>query len=202
MVVDTDLEPGVEVGAIDVSVSSPSHASERRTFSLDTTELPFSLGIRPAERDDEDVVIHATAFAPDGEQVVDFEAATRFVPGEVRVLSIPLARACTAEPPCADQGLTCLRGECVPVETDPSSLPRRIGDEPQPLFEGPRVAPDAGPADIGPECIAGDACDTGDPCQVGVSACDPSRCEVASTLAIGTDCGGGRVCNAEGRCGF
>ncbi|MCZ7687607.1 MAG: hypothetical protein M5U28_56265 [Sandaracinaceae bacterium] len=201
LVVDTDLEPGVEVSAIEVAVGGEGIGSDRRTFPLDTTELPFSLGIRPAQRDDEPVLVAATALSPEGAPVVDFQIRTRFVPGEVRVLEIPLARACALEPPCHDEGLTCLRGACVAIETDPATLPLRRGDEPRPLFEGPRVAPDAGGSDAGAACVAGEPCETGDPCHVGARACDPPRCETIETLAPGAPCGEGRVCDAEGRCG-
>lgn len=201
VVVDTDLEPGVEVAAIEVAVAGEGVGADLRTFPLETTELPFSFGVRPARSDDEPVAIAIRALAPDGASVVGFMTHTRFVPGEVRVLEVPLARACRAEPSCEDEGLTCLRGACTAVEIDPTTLPVRRGDEPRPLFEEPRLAPDAGGVDGGPACVAGAPCESGDPCRVGVSACDPARCEVTEVLAPGAACGEGRVCDAEGRCG-
>ncbi len=199
VVVDTDLEPGVEVEAIDVAVSSNGGWTSRSSFSMESTELPFSLGVQ-AVRPDERVHVSARAIAPSGELAVSYDVDVGFVPGEVRVLEIPLARACVDELSCDDEGMTCLRGSCVPSSIDPSSLPGRSGDEPQPLFDGPRVAPDAGEADAGASCVAGEPCETGNPCEIGERACDPPRCQVSATLAAGTDCGEGRVCDVEGRC--
>lgn len=89
----------------------------------------------------------------------------------------------------------------MPTERDPASLPLRRGDEPRPLFDGPRVAPDAGADAGGEERVPDEPCDTGDPCRLGARACDPARCEVVMTLAPGTSCGDGRERDAEGQCG-
>ena len=54
----------------------------------------------------------------------------------------------------------------------------------------------------GPMCSAGEPCAPEDPCQVGITVCGPTReCMVTGTLEPGTECGAGRVCDAEGVCG-
>lgn len=199
VVCDTDLEPMVEVRAIEVAVSRPTFFFlDRHVFELDETSLPFTLAVVPAYRDDEPVRITATALAPDGHAIVHFLAETAFVPGEGRVIEAPLARSCMNEPPCWDDGLACVMGECVPTAVDARALPRSGGSI-DPLFEE-RIAPDAGVPDAG-VCVDGASCSTGNPCEVAELACGPEpSCTVVSTLMPGAECGNGRVCNAEGRC--
>jgi hypothetical protein len=199
VVCDTDLEPTVEVASIEITASGPDSLTDRRTFDLDHTELPFSLGVAPARRTDELVHITATAFALDGSALVRNHIETHFLPGESRVVELPLARACRIEEPCHDHGLRCVGGECVSIEVEASALPVHDGSAIEPLFDM-RVAPDAGP-DAGPPCVEGVECTTGNPCERGEQTCGAEPvCEVVSTLAAGTDCGEGRTCDAEGTC--
>lgn len=200
VVVDSDLEPGVEIAAVQVTASTGGGASESHRFALDETPLPFSFGLRPTGRDGETVHVAVRALAPDGAAVISQTLTTRFVPGETRRLDVPLARACLAME--CDDGARCVAGACQPREVDASALPSGGADDPAPLLDGPRVAPDAGPGEEG-TCEAGAACDVGDPCRPGQIVCgaDGPTCEAGEPLPAGTPCGEGRTCDGEGRCG-
>jgi hypothetical protein len=203
VVCDTDYAPGTEVTAIEIAVSTEGALADRHRFELAESGVPFSLGVAPARRNDEAVAVDARALGPDGRVVVRLEARTSFVPNETRVLEMPLARACAIEPPCEDDGaeLTCRDGACVSPAIDASALERWDGELTR-LFDG---VSDAGvpESDAGLPCEDGTPCDTGNACEVATMSCagTPS-CEVQSVLTPGSECGNGRTCDSEGRCGL
>lgn len=205
VVVDSDLEPGVEIVAVEVSVFAGGN--DARRFDLQAAPLPFSFGVVPSTAGASGPVrVVATAIGPAGERLCSLTRDTRFVPGQTLRLEMPLARACTSghlRIECEDE-TTCSDGECVASEVDPESLPRGPGaDPPTRLFEGPSTPVDAGPPeeDAG-ICVDGEACDTGNPCEDGARSCGVTpTCEVVATLPEGTSCGEGRACDGEGRCG-
>lgn len=209
VVVDSDMEPGAEIEAIDVSVMSEGGGSTTHRFDLADHPLPFSFGITPARADDEPVRIAVTAARLDLPSNVTFSAHTRFVPGETRRLEAPLGRDCDdalGEAPlqCADHGQTCRFGECVDVEVDPFSLPVGPGsDPPAPLFDGPRIAPDAGVVDGG-VCVQDEPCELGE-CAEGAVECGGGTavCVAVAFAPAGTPCGDAEnalVCDGMGRC--
>ncbi|MCC6876412.1 MAG: hypothetical protein IT378_19050 [Sandaracinaceae bacterium] len=193
VVVDSDLEPGREIVFVDAAVSGRT----THRFEVATTPLPFSFGVTPASREDEEVSVRVVARDARERVLSSFGARTRFVPGRALRLDAPLARACL-ESTCSDLGLVCVRGECRSELVDPASLEPAPSGEPAPLFDGSRLAPDGGTDDAG-ACIEGAPCDSGNPCQPGVVRCGVG-CEPGSMLPVGASCGNGRTCTPEGLC--
>lgn len=200
VVVDSDLEPGVEIATLEVVAQGEGALADRAVLDLAEVSLPTSLGVVPAARADEAVQVSVQAFDAAGVPVVGYLASTRFVPGQTRRLEIPLARVCR-QTECEPPAEVCRLGACVPAEVDPSTLPRGPGsDPPAPLFEGPRVAMDAGVVDGG-ACVPDAPCDLG-ACAEGALRCDGETpvCERVATAPAGTPCEGGGTCNEVGRC--
>jgi hypothetical protein len=203
VVVDSDLEPGSELAAVEASASVGGRAAETHRFDLAAGEvtLPFSFGIvAPAGGADDVVRVTLDALDPEGRPLVGWHASTHFRAHATLRLDAPLARACGERGPCEESGLACERGECRAdaidaaslVEIDPSAPPPR-------LFEGPSAAPDAGAADDA--CVEGAPCDTGDPCTAGALRCGDGACVPGAPMPAGAECGDGRTCDGEGRCG-
>lgn len=208
LVVDTDLEPGVEIAAVRATATIDGQPSAAELPVPSEEELPLSLGVAPGAREDAEVGIDLQALDPDGAVVLGWRARTRFLPGEARRLDAVLTRRCGGEPLCeAEPGTTCRGGACVDEWIDPESLPAaRPGEAPADLVMEPRRAPDGGGDDAGlgdgGACAEGAPCMAG-PCALGELRCggDAPRCEEVERLAEGAACGEGRTCDAEGRCG-
>ena len=201
VVVDSDLEPGVEITRIQVSAatSAAGHAATAE-FDLAEEALPLSFGIAPFEAADETVYLTVHALDGDGRPRLGHRATTGFVSGEIRRLEVPLARACLPVECVADE--VCVRGECVDPFVEPTSLALGPGsDPPAPLFEGPRVAQDGGVPDAGDACTEGAPCDLGE-CARGVRRCGQQEpiCFLEATVAVGTGCEGDGQCDESGRC--
>lgn len=198
VIVDSDL---AELDEVEVAVSMPTGLAATRRFEVASTGLPFSFGVAPGSGQAGEVELSAMALDANGHSLTAYHVRTRFLEGRTLRLEVPLARACIQEPGCADDAARrCVHGACLDEEVDPASLAEGDGP-PAPLFEG-REPPDAGapPPDAG--CAQDAPClDPTNPCRLGVTRCAPERCELDTTLAPGTPCGDGRVCDAEGRCG-
>lgn len=205
--VDSDLEPGVEIVAVEVTAGAEGAVGATHRFALESTPLPFSFGVAPVGANDETVRILVAGIGPDGTVVVHFEAVTQFVPGSVRLLSAPLSRACAGnELACEALEMACVDGACASREIAPETLPEASPDQaPLPLFDGPRVAPDAGPPpadDAGP-CVQDARCETDNPCELATMDCTSEipGCRSRGLAPEGTVCGNGRSCDTEGTCG-
>ncbi len=215
VVVDTNLEAGVEYDSILVSASSAGIGSAEQRFGAGEVELPFSLGVSATSPDrDAPVRVVVSLWTDEGEAtsraVVTRTAMTHFLPGQTRRLDMLLSRACArAGEECGDADDTCVEGMCVSAQVDPATLPH--GDPGAPLMslvDGPRMAPDAGTADSGPvdggvdgtTCPDGEAC-TPAPCRTGM--CAAGECTETGFEPQGTECdpASGRVCSADGVCG-
>jgi hypothetical protein len=205
--VDSDLEPGVEIVAVDVTVGPDGEFGASHSFELESTPLPFSFGVAPRNANDEAVRVAVAGIGADGDSLVRFVAVTRFVPGSVRLLNAPLSRACVGnELVCDEMEMICLDGACAPIEVPPEALHETSPDAaPMRLFDGPRVAPDAGSppgADAG-SCVPDAPCMTGNPCELATMDCaaEIPSCTSHGLAPEGTECGEGRSCDAEGTCG-
>lgn len=210
VVVDTDLQVGVEYDAIQITASGES--GDEATRDIDAS-VPFSLGISPGRGPkNQRVVVTATATLA-GESVVSRRVITHFVPEQTRRVDLLLARACGGVECGGDE--TCREGTCEDANVDAMSLPvANPADPVMPLHDGPRVAPDAGPdasemddASMGEdagECQEGMECEPeGEPCRMGQVVCSPvPSCMAGAPLPEGTMCGeAGRTCDGEGMCG-
>lgn len=207
VVVDSDLEPGVELTAIEASVSVGARLATTHRFDLaaGAVALPFSFGVAaPAGAVGDEVRVSLHAEGAEGQPLVTWRASTGFREHRTLRLDAPLARACTAaESVCGDE-LTCERGTCrdervdaqALAEIDPAAAPPR-------LFDGPSAAVDGGVA--AEPCVEGTSCETESPCVPGSLRCGAAGdrvCEPGAPKPAGTDCGEGRACDAEGRCGI
>lgn len=215
VVVDSDLLPGVELAMVEVAtftLADPDHQSAhsfaiRPSGDTEGETFPFSLSVIPKADMDLSlpVRVDVTGFGPGGSPIVRYAVNTRFRSGLSLRVPAPLARACAYEEACTDADATCSDGVCVAFDVDEATLESvRPGRELTPLFDGPTRPEDAGLPDGGPDadvCAAGAPCEGVGRCEVGELSCDPMECVVTGTLPEGTDCGSGRVCDTEGRCG-
>jgi hypothetical protein len=207
VVVDTDLEAGVEYDAILVSAGADVGSDERR-FEAGEVELPFSIGIAAGDAKDGAVRVTVSLWTREGEHtyaVVTRQAYTHFLPEQTRRLDVVLSRNCLrASEECLDEQ-TCVDGACVSALVDPNTLPH--GDPGAPLMslvDGPRVAPDAG--DDAGVSIDADVCEEGAACSPAAcrtGVCTSGECVENGFEPRGTECGAGagRTCTANGMCG-
>lgn len=178
LVVDSDLAPRDELDEVRVMVRGPSGESEEAAQSLgepDAPPLPLTLGVRPGGEALGPVEIRAEG-RHDGQVVVTRTAITSLVRGEVRVLTLFLARACRGV--ACPTGETCTETGCASAEIDADDLPRWTGEVPR---------RDAGSHDAGAaSCTNASECDDGTGCTVG--ECIDGRCRHTSLCAQGEMC--------------
>jgi hypothetical protein len=159
VVVDSELRVPVDIDAIALRVNTTGRVVPGLDAPLtgpDAVSLPLTLGLRSESDAATSFSVVVRGLRAGGERI-RAEVATRFVPGERRVLRIRLESACLGVM-CAD-GETCRDAECRPVAVDPqflpplSSLDLGVGPGPRDAGTdlGPRDAepPDAGDVDAG-----------------------------------------------------
>ncbi|MGE0785130.1 MAG: hypothetical protein AB7S26_05530 [Sandaracinaceae bacterium] len=205
LVVDTDLQPGTEVDAIDIAASSATTFTAM-SHSVIASEASLPVSVLLVMRGDETtpVFVRVVAVSPEHLTLVRREAQLVVPRGRTARLDIRLTRSCAADDSCTEGERTCVEGACVDPFVDSSALPDGDPDaEPMRLIDGPSPA-DAGGMDAGGACAEGAACEASAGCQRGVTQCidGVATCSVIDTMPAGTECGDGRRCDAEGQCGF
>ena len=205
VVVDSDLEVGTEIGALEAVAGEVGGLSAAHRFEAPFA-LPLSFGVTGPRLGAVPMRVTVSAWQPDGSGLVQRTQETTLVEGRILRVDLPLARACSrsaVELDCGD-GTTCVDGACEVSFVEPGSL--REGDPgapPPELFEGTPTPLDAGAPDGGPECVEGAACIYPRGCRDGQLSCSaqPPTCEpVGPPMPEGTACGQGRTCDAEGVC--
>ncbi|AKF06272.1 right-handed parallel beta-helix repeat-containing protein [Sandaracinus amylolyticus] len=121
LVVDTELAVPAEVDTLTIRVAREDGDPVLREIDLAASQRPVRVRIDPREDAQDAPIRIALAVRRGGDDVVTRTIATRFVRGSVRVLAVLLERACVA-PSCGDER-TCVAGDCVPPELDPTTLP-------------------------------------------------------------------------------
>ncbi|UJR81105.1 right-handed parallel beta-helix repeat-containing protein [Sandaracinus amylolyticus] len=121
LVVDTELAVPAEVDTLTIRVEPEDGDAVVREIDLAASERPVRIRIDPRDEAQDAPLRIELAVTHDDDEIVTRTVSTRFVRGSVRVLAVLLERACIA-PSCPAER-TCVAGDCVSPEIDPTTLP-------------------------------------------------------------------------------
>ncbi|MGD8858795.1 MAG: hypothetical protein PVI30_02215 [Myxococcales bacterium] len=190
--VTTDLQVPAELDGVVITVSTATRQEEVTSPTLASADaLPVTLGVQHVGGPLEGVRVSVIG-TRGGQNVIQREAETEFVRGEIRELRMDLLAGCVGEP-CPGQ--TCGELGCQPVDVDGSTLPVWSGSADRDV-----AAPDAStPTDAGATADAAAPLDGGG----GQEGTTPPRVECTSqTASLCPGAPGASPDCVDGRCGL
>lgn len=188
LTVASDLAVPEELDAVRIEVTSPDGATEvREARASDALTLPVRL--RVVHEGGAVGPIHVRVLGLlDGETMVEAQAVTAFVPGQMVSVWLSLSRMCL-DVTCA-QGETCTDGACAAIapfeDAGMSVVDAAIERDAGVVAIDAFVPEDAFVPDTGPPCTEGCAC--AQRCASGCECRDGCGCTLA--------CGAGEICDA------
>lgn len=170
VVVWSDLAVPTEMDNIRINIKGATDTSSI-PFQLSANSLPLQVSLVPPNNNNNLLFdVKATGFLGTN-PIVSQEASLSFLPGQRRVLTLFLGRACGGV--ICDPGSTCFAGTCKPAAVSPSSLPVYDPNHlPSPPDAGVKAPVDSGSVDTGTGAETAGVDATADRAQIADAAVD------------------------------